>query len=189
MKVIVGLGNPGKKYQKTRHNIGFMILDDLAESLNSSFKVETKLHAAIAIYHHQGEKIVLVKPLTFMNLSGQAVAKVLDYYQVDLKDLCVISDDAALPVGKIRIRAQGGHGGQNGLRNIIEHLGTNDFLRMRLGIGDGQSSSLTNHVLGQFSKADQKIIDEAIVQVKDAVIDFINNQSVEYVMTKYNTQT
>jgi PTH1 family peptidyl-tRNA hydrolase len=137
MKIVVGLGNPGKQYGNTRHNAGFLFLDKLASSPEvdaSIFSFEEKFEAEVAAVNFKGEKLVLVKPHTFMNLSGRAVAKVMQYYKVELDDLIVISDDIDLPLGQARIRAEGSSGGQKGLKNILETLKTEKLLRIRLGI-------------------------------------------------------
>src|SRR5699024_8949462 len=134
LKCIIGLGNPGKRYEKTRHNIGFMVIDELERryhftSNNKKFKND------YAIEFINGEKVMFVKPQSFMNLSGESVRPLIDYYGIDIEDIMVIYDDLDLPVGKIRLRQKGGHGGHNGIRSLITHLGTKEFKRIRIGVG------------------------------------------------------
>lgn len=172
MRLIVGLGNPDKKYLQTRHNIGFMVLDKIADTYHVSFKVETKFQSQIATFDYQGQKVLLVKPQTYMNLSGLAVAKVMSFYQIDIKDLLVISDDISLAPGALRLRATGGHGGHNGLRNIIDQLSSQAFKRLRLGIGENKNIPLEHYVLSNFSKAEQLLIDESIHTATQAIEAF-----------------
>src|SRR5690625_476168 len=134
MKCIVGLGNPGKKYEKTRHNIGFMVVDELLSRYGWKL-TQKKFRGKFTLEHLNGEKLILLQPQTFMNLSGQSVQEVLDFYQIEIENLLVIYDDLDLPVGKIRLRESGGHGGHNGVRSLIDHLQTKKFKRIRLGIG------------------------------------------------------
>lgn len=139
MKCIVGLGNPGKKYDKTRHNAGFMVLDEWAERNNWSFS-QKKFNGLYTMERIDGEKVVLLKPQTYMNLSGESLRPLMDYYDLDVEDILVIYDDLDLPPGKIRLRKKGGHGGHNGIRSIIDHLGTKEFKRLRVGVGRPEGS-------------------------------------------------
>lgn len=159
MKIIVGLGNIGKEYEKTRHNCGFMVLDEFAKNFEDlEWKEEPKFKAIIAKTEYEGEKLLLVKPATFMNLSGQAVSKILSFYKEPVENLIVISDDIDLPLGKIRIREKGSAGTHNGLKSIIESLlGRDRFTRIRVGIESrGEETSkkqdITSFVLGKFTK-------------------------------------
>src|SRR5919202_2940090 len=133
MKVVVGLGNPGSRYQGTRHNVGFIVIDRLAESPRAG-RFQSRFQAQVAELLEDAHKVLLVKPETFMNLSGRSVRGVLDFYQVPPEDLLVICDDVNLPLGKLRVRARGSHGGHNGLRDIQSHLGTTDYPRLRIGV-------------------------------------------------------
>ena len=158
MKLIVGLGNPGKKYQDTRHNIGFMCLDNYAKQNKVKFKKETKF---------KGESLklgnlVLLKPHTFMNLSGQSVRAIMDYYNIDIDDVLIIFVDLALPAGKIRLREKGSSGGHNGIKSIISHVGTDVFRRLRIGIDSNPLIETKDFVLSKFSKEEKKLIDETI---------------------------
>ena len=161
MYAIIGLGNPDKKYEKTRHNVGFDVIDELAEQMG--IEVKTKRHKALCGIGTIGsEKVVLVKPQTYMNLSGESVRAVMDFYKLDAKsDIIVVSDDISLPVGKIRIRTKGSAGGHNGLKSIISHAGTDGFTRIRVGVGANEGD-LVKHVLGKFSKQDRVFVDDAI---------------------------
>ena len=173
MKLIVGLGNPGKEYEKTRHNAGFMCIDQVANALN--FKFDTKkFKALLAVGMVKGEKVILMKPQTYMNLSGEAVGECVRFYDIDSNDICVISDDLDLPIGKIRLREKGSSGGQNGLKNIILHLGTQEFKRIRIGIGHNKFIDTKDYVLGKISKEDQKIFEDALNRASQAAVEFID---------------
>lgn len=154
MKMIVGLGNIGAEYAHTRHNIGFMTVDALAASQGANFKVVSKQHAMIAEINLAGEKILLVKPTTYMNESGQAVGPLMDYYNLALDDLLVVQDDMDMDLGRLRLRAKGSAGGHNGIKSIINHLGTQSFARLKFGIGhpSHQHQAVVDYVLGKFSK-------------------------------------
>lgn len=186
MYVIVGLGNPDKKYEKTRHNVGFDVIDSLASHLGVEVKTK-RFRSLCGIGNVDGEKVVLMKPQTYMNASGEAVRKIVDFYKIDPEsDLIVISDDINLDIGRIRIREKGSAGGHNGLKNIIAHLKSEGFSRVRVGVGEnGGNSELINHVLGKFSKAERKIVDESIDTARDAVIDIIKNGE-EHAMNQFN---
>ncbi len=189
MKCIVGLGNPGQKYQKTRHNIGFIVIDEYLRKTGNKAKFDAKFNAEVALINQGGEKFILVKPSTFMNLSGEAILKILSYYSIDTNDLLVIVDDVNLETGKIRLRELGGHGGHNGLRNIVGLLHTEQFKRVRIGIDNNPSIPLDQYVLGQFSE-DELITLHLSVKKTIEIIDlFISNKSFKDIMTLYNTQT
>ena len=162
MYIIVGLGNPGKEYETTRHNTGFQIIDIIAEKYNIDI-VERKHKAWIGKGYIDGQKVVLVKPQTFMNLSGESVRAVIDYYKVDEKDeLIVIYDDISMEVGQIRIRKKGSAGGHNGIKNIIAHLGHDTFLRIKVGVGEKPKGyDLADYVLGHFKKEEREEIGRA----------------------------
>ena len=149
MKCIIGLGNPGKSYEKTRHNIGFMVLDAIAKELKIDFK--SKFKAEIAQINHQGKALLLVKPQTYMNLSGESVRLIKDYYKLNDDDLLVVYDDLDLPVGKLRLREKGSSGGHNGIKSIHQHLGHSEFKRLRIGIDNNKLIPTADYVLGKFS--------------------------------------
>lgn len=169
MKLIVGLGNPTKEYEGTRHNIGFMAIDALAEEYG--IRVDTLKHKAmIGKGMIEGQKVILAKPVTYMNLSGEAVREITDYYKIPAEDVIVIFDDISLDVGMIRIRRKGSAGGHNGIKSMISHLGTMDFPRIKVGIGaKREGQDLADYVLGRFSKADRETLQEALKDVKKAV--------------------
>ena len=170
MYIIVGLGNPGKEYANTRHNIGFDVIDRLAEEENICV-LEKKHKAIIGKGYVAGQKCVLVKPHTYMNLSGESVRDVIDYYKVDeTTELIVISDDISLDVGQLRIRKKGSAGGHNGLKNIITHLGHDIFCRVKMGVGEKPKGyDLADYVLGHFTKQEREIMDEAAKKATDAI--------------------
>ena len=184
MYAIIGLGNPDKKYEKTRHNVGFDVIDELAEQMG--IEVKTKRHKALCGIGTIGsEKVVLVKPQTYMNLSGESVRAVMDFYKLDAKsDIIVVSDDISLPVGKIRIRTKGSSGGHNGLKSIISHAGTDGFTRIKVGVGANEGD-LVKHVLGKFSKQDRVFVDDAIRDAASAA-EVIVMYDAQTAMNKYN---
>ena len=159
--VIVGLGNPGKKYEKTRHNAGFMFVDFVCHAYQSFFKLKKELEAEIAEIYINNEKHILVKPITYMNNSGNAVYKVLNYYKkdlsIDINELIVIYDDMDLPIGSLRIRKNGSSGGHNGMKSIISCVNSSDFKRIRIGIGHPEDNQI-DYVLGNFSKNEWNLI-------------------------------
>ena len=186
MKLIFGLGNPGKKYEKTRHNIGFIALDRLAENLSLSFN-RTKFNSMYAEGNIGSEKVILIKPQTFMNLSGESVQPWIDYYNLTEDDIVVIYDDMDLPVGKIRLRVKGSSGGHNGMKSIIQHLGTQEFNRIRVGVGRPYpKQSVISHVLSRFSEEtidDMKISVQAII---DAIKYWASEHTFQETMNKFN---
>ena len=184
MYAIIGLGNPEKKYDKTRHNIGFDVIDELASQMG--VQVNTKRHKALCGVGQIGsEKVILVKPQTSMNLSGESVRALMDFYKLDpTKDIIVIADDISLPTGKIRIRAKGSAGGHNGLKSIIAHAGTDQFTRIKVGVGANQGD-LVKHVLGKFSKGEREIVDDAVRNAASAS-EVIVMYDVQTAMNKFN---
>src|SRR6516165_4574903 len=183
MKVVVGLGNPGKRYYGTRHNVGFAVIDSLAASPQAG-RFQSRFQAQVCEWMDETGKILLVKPETFMNLSGRCVREVMDFYQMPLTDLLVVCDDINLPLGKLRVRAKGTHGGHNGLRDIQNHLGTTEYARLRLGV-DSPRDDAVDHVLGRFSAAERKVIDDAVLLAAQAVLVWAS-QGVEACMNLYN---
>lgn len=167
MKLVAGLGNPGAEYEWTRHNLGFEVLDDLAAKHRVSWS--SKSDAEIAKW----AGAVLVKPQTFMNLSGAAVQRWTHFYKIGFGDLLVVVDDVNLEAGRLRIRRGGGAGGHNGLKSIISALGTEEFPRLRIGVGGGEQSNLSPHVLGRFSAEEEAVIEAAIQKAVDAIEVFI----------------
>lgn len=170
MYIIVGLGNPAKEYKNTRHNIGFDVIDTIAEKYDISV-LEKKHKALIGKGYIDGQKVILAKPLTYMNLSGESVRELVDYYKIDEKEeLIVIFDDISLDTGQLRIRKKGSAGGHNGIKSIISHLGHDTFMRIKMGVGDKPKGyDLADYVLGHFSAAERKIMDESAEKAADAV--------------------
>ena len=184
MKLIVGLGNPGRQYEKTRHNAGFMTINVLAKKLDVDLD-KSKCKAIYGIYRHNGEKIIIAEPQTYMNLSGEAVTSLMKFYDIDIKDVIVIHDDLDLPVGKIRIRYQGSCGGQNGMRSIINLTGTSEINRIRIGISNNKEIPTADYVLGKFSKEELPLFNQAVEKAAEALI-FSLDHNFEEVMSKYN---
>jgi len=184
MKLIVGLGNPGNEYANTRHNTGFLLIDKLADKLHVELD-KSKCKAIYGIYRYKGEKIILAKPQTYMNLSGQAVSGLLHFYHMDVKDLIVIHDDLDLPLGKLRLRKQGSSGGQKGMNNIIELLGTQNINRARIGISNDKLIDTKDYVLGQFSKEEKEVLNQVLDKATEAMI-YSFDHSFEEVMSKFN---
>lgn len=164
MKLIVGLGNPGRLYKNTRHNIGFMFVDELAKSLKQKFIFDRKLKSEVLTFNYREEKIIIIKPQTYMNLSGEAVQAACQYYKVTPDDVLIIYDDLDLPTGKIRIRSSGSSGGHKGMTSIIEHLKTEEIKRIRIGIGKDKKIETCDYVLGKISTEEEEIIDNVLLK-------------------------
>ena len=163
IRMIVGLGNPGREYESTRHNAGFRWVDELARMQKLSFKSDTKFHGMTARGQSHGHEILLLKPQTFMNASGRAVVALAQFYKIDSVEMLVVHDDLDLPPGVARLKMGGGHGGHNGLKDIIAHLGTRDFWRLRLGIGHpGERDEVSNYVLNDPRNEERELIDDAM---------------------------
>ncbi|VEU81954.1 aminoacyl-tRNA hydrolase [Mycoplasmopsis arginini] len=178
MKLIVGLGNPGIDYEKTRHNVGFMVIDKLSEKLECPLK-EKKFNGIF----YKDKDVILAKPLTYMNNSGEFVKAIVEYYDVLIDDIIVVYDDMDTELGKVTIRQSGSSGGHNGIKSIIQHLNTQDIKRLKIGIGRNENA--INFVLGKFSFADSKIIEKVVDAAADALIQFIGND-IRYVMNNYS---
>lgn len=181
MKLIAGLGNIGEKYCFTRHNAGFMVLDKWAMDNSITFREEKKLKCFITKFNDN----ILIKPTTFMNLSGEAVRAVMDYYKIDVKDILIVYDDIALDLGRIRFRANGSDGGHNGIKSIIKHVGTKDFDRLKIGIGPQPNVPSENYVLQNFPKEQ---LDELknILKTADEAIEFYLENGIQQAQNKFN---
>ena len=185
MYVIAGLGNPGREYEGTRHNVGFMTLDALADKYNIDVR-EKAFKGLIGKGVIEGNKVILVKPQTYMNLSGECIRQVMDYYKVDPSEFIVIYDDISLGVGQLRIRAKGSAGGHNGIKNIIAHLGGQVFPRIKVGVGEKPPKyDLADYVLGHFSKVEQELMSEGYDNAVKAVELIVSDQMSE-AMNEYN---
>ena len=186
MKLVVGLGNPGKQYEKTKHNIGFMVVDAIADSVpHTPWREEQR--AEVCSITVAGEKVLLVKPQTFMNVSGESVGPLMRYYKIDPSDVYCIYDDMDLPVGKLRIRPNGSSGGHNGIKSIIQHIGTQTFNRVKIGIGRPKNGmSVVHHVLSKFDKDDYIGILQSIDKVDDSVNYYLQEKNFEKTMQRYN---
>ena len=186
MFVIVGLGNPGKKYENTRHNAGFIAIDALADKYG--IRIEEKKHKALCgTGVIEGVKVLLVKPQTYMNLSGESVRGLVDYYKVDIEtELLVIFDDVSLDVGQLRIRKKGSAGGHNGIKSIIQHLGSNIFQRIKVGVGEKPKEyQLADYVLGHFSKSEREVMEEGYRNAIEAV-EMIVKGDIDAAMNAFN---
>ncbi|WP_150465706.1 aminoacyl-tRNA hydrolase [Francisella sp. SYW-2] len=188
IKMIVGLGNIGKEYENTRHNVGEWFIARIAKDSNENFSLNSKLNCNIAKVSIDYSNIILVFPTTFMNNSGLAVSKVANFYKIEPQEILVIHDELDIDSGEIRLKKGGGHGGHNGLRSINQHLGTNDYLRLRIGIGHpGHKSKVSNYVLSNPSIAQRNDIDKAIDN-SICVLDDIINYKLEPAMQKLHTK-
>ncbi|HGA1065275.1 aminoacyl-tRNA hydrolase [Streptococcus agalactiae] len=187
VKMIVGLGNPGSKYNDTKHNIGFMAIDRIVKKLDVNFTEDKNFKAEIGSDFINGEKIYFIKPTTFMNNSGIAVKALLTYYNISIKDMIIIYDDLDMEVGKIRFRQKGSAGGHNGIKSIIAHLGTQEFDRIKVGIGRPNGRmTVINHVLGKFDKNDEIMISNTLDKVDNAVNYYLQTNDFQKTMQKYN---
>lgn len=189
MFIIAGLGNPGKDYKNTRHNIGFEVIDVIAQKHNISV-IEKKHRAIIGKGAINGYKVILVKPQTYMNLSGESLREIMDYYKVDpTEELIVISDDISLNPGNIRIRKKGSAGGHNGLKSIIQQLGTDQFMRVKMGVGEKPKDyDLADYVLGHFTADERKVMDEAAKAAEEAICLMLQGDA-EAAMNRFNTKS
>ncbi|MCX7571982.1 aminoacyl-tRNA hydrolase [Tumebacillus sp. DT12] len=185
MKLIIGLGNPGKEYEMTRHNIGWMALDRLAKEWNIDV-TKSKYRALYGEGTVKGEKVVLLKPMTYMNLSGESLSQAMQWYKPDLKDIVVLYDDMDIPLGKLRLRTKGSPGGHNGIKSLVQHLGTQEFNRVRMGIGRPHpGSDVIKHVLTNFRKEEVEDVENAVSKIGD-VIECIIDQGFLIAMNRFN---
>lgn len=180
MKLIVGLGNPGKEYYCTRHNVGFMVLDNY---ISDDYK--NKFNGDYLVKNINGEKVLFLKPLTFMNNSGDCVYKFVNYFDIDIKDILVIQDDMDLEIGDFKLKKNSSDGGHNGIKSIISNLNTKEFLRLKIGIG--HNGDTINHVLGKFSKKESEVLKHNFSLYSDIITDFINYDS-NVLISNYNSR-
>jgi PTH1 family peptidyl-tRNA hydrolase len=182
MKLIVGLGNPGKEYAKSRHNIGFMVVSAFAAIQGHGFTKSVKFHGEIV----KLPDAIILKPKTFMNLSGNSVRAVAEYYGIKNEDVLVVSDDLDLPFLKIRLREKGSAGGHNGLKSVIENLHGDDFKRLRIGIGRDESQEVVDYVLDGFNKAQEKQLKDTLIITSQILAVYLDGESFENIMSRYN---
>lgn len=183
MKLIVGLGNPGREYENTRHNVGFMIIDNYCKKFNKSYSnkfsglyIQTDIH---------GEKVIFLKPQKYMNLSGEVIREFVHYFKINIDDILVINDDLDINIGKYKLKASGSSGGHNGLKNIENNLGTNKYKRLKIGISNDKNRDTKDYVLGKFGIEEKKILDNIIEKSENIINDFFLI-SFDLLMTKYN---
>lgn len=184
MKLIVGLGNPGKEYEKTRHNIGFMCIDELANYFNVEL-VNNKFSGLYAKFNYKDESLILLKPQKYMNLSGEVIRDFVKFFKINISDILIICDDLDTCVGKYRLRYKGSSGGHNGLKNIQLHLSTNEYKRIKIGISNNKDIETKDYVLGKFSNDEIKLINPIIKKIPDIIEDYIK-LPFDNVMSKYN---
>lgn len=184
MKLVVGLGNIGKEYEGTRHNIGFMAIDEIAQAYHISIEKE-KFGGKYEIINLNGEKIILLKPQHFINLSGEVIQKFVNFYDISISDILILCDDLDLPVGSFKLRYQGGSGGHNGLKNIELHLKTQQYKRMKIGISNNKNMDTKDYVLGHFSKEEKEKIKKILDLIPQIFEDYLS-MSYDNVMNKYN---
>ena len=189
MKLIVGLGNPGLEYRDTRHNVGFMVVDALVDRWRVADQWREKFEALQIKTVRGDEQVIIAKPLTFMNLSGQAVQALAGFYKIEPADVFIVTDDVALPLGRLRARREGGAGGHNGLKSIIQSLATQAFPRMRVGVGRGDGQrDLADHVLGRFEADERDTVSAAVLRAADATEMFLS-EGIGRVMNAFNAAT
>jgi PTH1 family peptidyl-tRNA hydrolase len=186
MKLVVGLGNIGPSYTYTRHNVGFLCLDDLVKKENANYKLDTNLECWIAKSRFADEVVLWVKPTTLMNLSGRCIRKVMDYYQIDQSDLLVIADDVSLAFQQLRLRYDSSAGGHNGINNIITYLGSQVFLRLKVGVGANNRAILSDYVLSPFSKQELIDLETTKITVQLIVQDFLRGKPYLALAQQYN---
>lgn len=186
MKLIVGLENPSREYELTRHNIGFMAIDELAKRWNISLN-EQKFKGVFGAGFVNGEKVILLKPLTYMNLSGESIRPLMDYYKIDVEDFVVLYDDLDIPVGKLRLRMKGSAGGHNGVKSTISHLGTQEFQRIRMGIDRPKNGmKVVDYVLGRFTSEEIPEVNHSIEKAADACEEWLNKPFLQ-IMNTFNS--
>ena len=186
MKLIVGLGNPGREYVKTRHNVGYMAIEQIADFVGAEFN-KKKFNGTYADFTYDGEKYLLLKPEKYMNLSGEVIRDYVNFFKIDLSDILIIHDDLDTPIGTYRLRYKGGNGGHNGLKNIEENLNTKNYKRIKIGISNNKLMDTKDYVLGKFSKEDLDLLDKVFKDIVE-IFKVYNKYSFDNVMNKFNTK-
>ena len=184
MKLIVGLGNPGSEYNNTRHNIGFICIEKIAEHFKVNFD-SNKFNGSYTQFNYNGEKIILLKPLKYMNLSGEVVRDFVNFFKINIEDILIISDDLDTKVGNYRLRYKGSSGGHNGLKNIELHLSTKEYKRIKVGISNDKTKDTKDYVLGRFTKEDKDLINPIVDKIPNIIEDYLK-LPFDNVMNKYN---
>jgi PTH1 family peptidyl-tRNA hydrolase len=185
MKLIVGLGNPGKEYNNTRHNIGFRIIDNYALKLSTNIN-KNKFNGMYSKIEYNNNSIILLKPLSYMNLSGEVIKRYIDYFKIDIKDILIINDDLDINIGSFKLKSKGSSGGHNGLKSIEELLGTNEYKRLKIGISNNKNIETKDYVLGKFTKEEELILED-IFNISINILDDYLNISFDNLMNKYNS--
>lgn len=184
MKLIVGLGNPGKEYENTRHNMGFMVIEKFAIDKSLTFNKE-KFGGVYTEFMYNNEKIILLKPMKYINLSGEVVSSYVSYFKIKIPDILIINDDLDMPLGKIKLKVNSSSGGHNGLKNIEQHLDTKEYKRLKLGISNNKDIDTKDYVLSKFSKSDTELLNSVISKSCNVINDYLN-QDFNTLMNKYN---
>ena len=184
MKLIVGLGNHGREYEKTRHNVGFMCIDEVANHFNAEFNLN-KFNGLYTTFNYNGDKIILLKPQKYMNLSGEVVRDFVNFFKIDINDILIICDDLDTNIGTYRLRYKGSSGGHNGLKNIELHLSTKEYKRIKIGISNNKNIETKDYVLGKFTKDEMELLNPVINKIPNIIEDYLN-LSFDNVMSKYN---
>jgi PTH1 family peptidyl-tRNA hydrolase len=184
VKLIVGLGNPGREYEKTRHNIGFMAIDRIVDSLGISFD-RNKFNGSYCVTNIGGEKVMFLKPLEYMNLSGNVIGRFVKFFDIDVSDILIIHDDLDMDLGRIKLRSHGSSGGHNGLKNIEANLGTQEYKRLKVGISNDKRFDTKDYVLGKFSSSDMEVLNPVLGKMPEIFNDFLSI-SFTMLMNKYN---
>lgn len=184
MKLIVGLGNPGREYEKTRHNIGFMAIDRIVDSLGIEFD-KNKFNGSYCVGNIDGEKVMFLKPLEYMNLSGNVIGRFVKFFDIDISDILIIHDDLDMDLGRIKLRPQGSSGGHNGLKNIEANLGTKEYKRVKIGISNDKRFDTKDYVLGKFSSDDMEVLNPILDKMPLLFNDYLS-MNFDLLMNKYN---
>ena len=184
MKLIVGLGNPGREYEKTRHNIGFMAIDRIVDSLGISFD-KKKFNGSYCVSNVNGKKVMFLKPLEYMNLSGNVIGRFVKFFDIDVNDILIIHDDLDMDLGRIKLKSHGSSGGHNGLKNIEANLGTQEYKRLKIGISNDKRFDTKDYVLGKFSSSDMEVLNPILDKMPSVFNDFLSISFI-MLMNKYN---